>query len=141
MGMNTFYIATSLSRIKEHHLVRDMLHSEGYKITYDWTSHGSARTISTERLAEVAELEIEGVLEADFVIVLLPGGKGTHTEFGMALASGKPIIIHSEDPAPFQLGEQTVAFYHVPNITHICCPLSSPQAILEAVKGLFSTIS
>ena len=47
--------------------------------------------------------------EADVLIVLLPGGHGTHVEIGAALALGKPVILHAPDrktldapyPCPF----------------------------------------
>lgn len=37
-----------------------------------------------EELKETGRLEKNAVMEADFIIVLLPAGKGSHIEFGMA---------------------------------------------------------
>lgn len=37
------------------------------------------------RIAEVAQNEAAGVQEAELFIALLPGGRGTHTELGMAI--------------------------------------------------------
>ncbi|MEI8364851.1 MAG: nucleoside 2-deoxyribosyltransferase [Parachlamydiaceae bacterium] len=119
-----YYIATSLSRATAHNIVRDTLKTCGHEISYDWTSHGSVKSVSKERLQEVATLELEGVSEADVVIVLLPGGGGTHTELGFAIARGKRVFLHSEDSLLFELGPQTNAFYHHPDITRLCCPLS-----------------
>lgn len=136
--MKTFYIATTLSRAKEHNIVRDLLTNEGYRLTYDWTEHGSVQHEELKRREEVARNEIAGVLAADFVIVMLPGGFGTHTEMGIAIAAEKPIILHSEDPVPFQPGANTVAFYYSPGVTRICCPLSEPTALLEATASLFA---
>src|SRR5271170_1584959 len=110
--MTSFYIATSLSRAADHNRVRDALVINGYPITYDWTLHGSVKTSSVQRLAEVAQSETAGVLSAEILIVLLPGGFGTHTELGMALASGKKIILHSTDSDVFTACEKTCAFYH-----------------------------
>lgn len=119
-----FYIATSLSRITDHHIVRDKLKKWGHEISYDWTLHGSVKSISKERLREVASLELNGVSEADFVIVLLPGGNGTHLELGFAIARGKRVFLHTEDSLIFELGPQTNAFYHHPDITRLHCPLA-----------------
>lgn len=105
-------------------MVRDDLQKMGYQITYDWTSHGSVRHTSASRLQEVAILEIQGILSADFVLVLLPGGKGTHVELGLSLASGKKIFIHCEDPNMFEVGPQVCAFYHAPGIIRLTCPIS-----------------
>src|SRR5262245_22980754 len=88
-----FYIATSLSRAANHNLVRDSLKTLQHAISYDWTLHGSVKSVSFERLREVAISELNGVLESAFVIVLLPGGKGTHLELGYAIASGKRIFV------------------------------------------------
>lgn len=119
-----YYIATSLLRMKEHNIVRDSLKNFGHQISYDWTLHGSVKSISKERLKEVSIHQCEAIKEADCVIVLLPGRKGTHTELGLAIVGGKKIFIHSEDSSLFELGSQTVAFYHHPGITHLTCPLS-----------------
>jgi hypothetical protein len=62
-----------------HNSVRDALKNRGHEISYDWTLHGSVKSVSKERLREVASLELDGISEADFVVVLLPGGNGTHS--------------------------------------------------------------
>jgi len=123
-----YYIATSLSNWKSHNKVRDALGLFEHKLTYDWTFHGSVKSVSKERLQEVAVRELEGVLEADFLIVLLPGGHGTHLELGFAMARQKKIFLHSEDPQLFELGPQTNAFYHHPHITRLSCSLSDLAA-------------
>jgi nucleoside 2-deoxyribosyltransferase len=118
-----FYIATSLSRVGAHQRVRDDLKNCGHEISYDWTLHSSVKSVSKERLQEIAVLELEGVSEADFVIVLLPGGNGTHLELGFSLASGKRVFLHSEDSLAFELGPQANAFYHHPDIIRLHCSL------------------
>ncbi|MFS8564531.1 MAG: hypothetical protein LVR00_09650 [Rhabdochlamydiaceae bacterium] len=74
-----FYIATSLSRAKAHQRVRDALKAFGHAISYDWTLHGGVKSVSKERLREVAALELDGVSKADFVVILLPRrGRDAH---------------------------------------------------------------
>lgn len=128
-----FYIATSLSRVTAHHTVRDSLKQMGHEISYDWTLHGSVKSVSKERLKEVALLELEGVSEADFIVVLLPGGNGTHLELGFALAKEKRVFLHSEDPLLFDLGPQTNAFYHHPDIVCLHCPLADVGALAHSL--------
>lgn len=118
-----YYIATSLSRGIAHNLVRDALKRFGHAISCDWTLHGSVKSVSIERLREVAIFELNGIAEADFVIVLLPGGKGTHLELGFAMGNNKKVFLHSEDPSLFELGPQTNAFYHYPDLIRLSCPL------------------
>ncbi len=121
--MSTYYIATSLKRNPAHNMVRDVLQKDSHTLTYDWTVHGSVKEESYELLREVGQKELMSVAEADIVVVLLPGGFGTHTELGAALALKKDVIIHSEDPSVFTLGEKTCAFYHHEMVTQIVCPL------------------
>ena len=107
-----YYIATALSKIADHNLIREALKRFKHTISYDWTLHGSVKSVSVARLREVAIFEMRGILEADFVIVLLPGGKGTHFELGFAMGNNKKVFLHSEDSSLFDLGPQTSPFYH-----------------------------
>jgi len=127
-----YYIATSLLRAREHNTVRDALNLLGHEISYDWTSHGSVKSTSKERLQEVAVLELNGIAASDFILVLLPGGNGTHLELGFAIASGKKVFLHSEDPMLFELGPQTNAFYHHPAVEQLCCPLAEIASAISA---------
>jgi hypothetical protein len=120
-----YYIATSLARAAAHNLVRDALEKFGHALCYDWTLHGSVKSVSFERLREVAIFELGGIAEADFVVVLLPGGKGTHLELGFALGNNKKVFLHTEEPSLFELGPQTNAFYHHPHLIRLCCPLDN----------------
>lgn len=109
-----FYIATSLENWQQHNLVRDILIKEfNWTITYDWTIHGSVQNEGQKRITEVAYLEKCGVVNADVVIVLLPGGRGTHVELGMALVSCDNVYILADHVHGFFAhDERTCAFYH-----------------------------
>ena len=82
--------------------------------------------------------EAKGVLSAEIVIVLLPGGFGTHAELGIALGSGKRIILHSADNEVFTACEKTCAFYHHGNVFRLVCNLNDTNAFLEAIQTLKS---
>ena len=107
-------------------MVRDALATQGWEITYDWTLHKSVKStfkrFKEVDLKEIALKEIKGIFDADVVIVLLPGGKGTHTELGMAIAKSKKIIIHSMVPNYFSLCDEIVPFYHQDDICKLTCP-------------------
>lgn len=110
-----FYVATSLSRAAEQNRVRDALVAMGHTITYDWSAHGSVQADGPERCGEVAAAEIGGVANADFVVVLLPGGRGTHAELGAALlGSCRRVFVHAANDELFMADERTCAFYHHP---------------------------
>ncbi|NNM43467.1 MAG: group-specific protein [Chlamydiae bacterium] len=128
-----YYIATSLSRMMVHNVVRDALQLWGHEICYDWTLHGNVKSVSKERLREVATLELDGISKADFVVVLLPGGHGTHLELGFSIAKGKRVFLHSEDSLVFELGPQTNAFYHHPDVTRLHCPIADVATTVHSL--------
>jgi len=88
-----FYIATSLDNAEQHNAVRDALVAQGHTITHDWTQCGVDKGPSVEELRKRGDADIEGVLQADLLIVLLPGGKGTHVELGLMIA--KMVVLES----------------------------------------------
>jgi hypothetical protein len=61
-------------------------------------------------------------MEADFIIVILPVGKGSHIESGMALCQGKKIYLYSRD-AEIDNFETTNTFYHLPEVRKIIGPI------------------
>ena len=113
-----FYIATRLENHLQHNTVRDFLIVAGHSITYDWTSHGPVWKAGTKVIREVACAELNGVVEADVVVVLLPGGRGTHAELGMAIALGKPVLLCG-GPEMYGAVPETCAFYHHPLVLHL----------------------
>ena len=106
-----FYIASRLENADTVKRVAAVLKAAGHEHTYDWTTHGSVQKEGEARITEVAEKEKAGVLSADIVIVILPGGRGTHAELGIAIGAGKPIIICAENDDAFQQDDRTCAFY------------------------------
>lgn len=108
-----YYIASRLEnapRVKE---LKHILDANGWHHTYDWTVHGSVQNEGSHIIREVAEREAEGVGTANVVIVLLPGGRGTHTELGIALGLNLRVVLLSET-AEIDFGQdgRTCAFYH-----------------------------
>lgn len=136
-----FYIATKLDRAKEHNIVRDDLVKLNWHITYDWTTHGSVKNTTTSTLTKVANSEANGVINADVVIVLLPGGRGTHTELGLAIASNKKVILHSSNPEMFKACEETCAFYHHSNTYQYCCDINQLVDLLVKDKFIVENIA
>lgn len=109
-----FYIASSLQNKENVQYVAAHLKNSGFTHTYDWTQNN--RADSVEQLKSVGEAERKGVLEADILVLLLPGGKGTHVELGMALAHHKRVYLFSpnEDLYDFSM---TATFYFLEEVT------------------------
>ena len=130
-----FYIATSLLRAKDHNIVRDALLDLGHTITYDWTTHGNVKCTTIENLKRVSQNELLGVKKADILIVLIPGGQGTHVELGAALATNKKIILLSQEEKYFLPCKDTCAFYHDPNCIHVVSSLDNLIPLIEAINA------
>ncbi|MDQ0160753.1 hypothetical protein [Alkalibacillus salilacus] len=69
-------------------------------------------------------------MEADFIIVLLPAGKGSHIEFGIALGQGKRIYLYSSDESVNHF-ETTSTFYH----------LSEVEQCVGSIEDLIETVT
>lgn len=136
--MAKFYIATGLQNVANHNIVRDRLLSLGHEITYDWTTHGNVKNTSLERLREVAHFMFDlGIKAADYVVVILPGGKGTHTELGASLALNKKVFVYSEDEEVFLPTNKTCGFYH----HDLCHCLTDKEKIFQAIKHYSESVS
>ena len=81
-----FYIATGLSNAERAKTLAGVLTRNGHEFTYNWTEHGDIRSEGEDRMTEVAFSEVRAVRDAEMFIALLPGGCGTHTEIGIAIA-------------------------------------------------------
>src|SRR5260370_27533871 len=89
-----FYVSSRKDRSAQADALSEVLKARGWKRTYEWTAQDGK---DPDGHAEIAIKELEGVREADVLVVLLPGGYGTHVEIGAALPLGKTVIIHSPD--------------------------------------------
>ena len=57
-------------------------------------------------------------MKSDVVIILLPGGKGTHVELGIAIALGKNIFLYSPNDEIDDLA-LTSTFYQLPEVQKV----------------------
>ncbi|MGF9850079.1 nucleoside 2-deoxyribosyltransferase [Bacillus paramobilis] len=103
-----FYVA---SGFQNKHLVRSIaneLNHAGWHHTYDWTRN--KRAVNQDQLREIGQAEKNAIKKSDVFLLILDGGNGSHTEFGMAIALEKKIYVYHER----NLLQTT--FYHLPEI-------------------------
>lgn len=129
-----FYIATGLSNSERAKTLAGVLTRNGHEFTYNWTEHGDIRSEGEDRMTEVAFSEVRAVRDAEMFIALLPGGCGTHTEIGIAIASrsNKRVILWSETGDEFAKPDRCCAFYFHPAVERICCPFEELISKLDA---------
>ena len=111
--MKKFYVASSFKNLETVRWVSEQLINREYIQTYDWTKNERASNIKD--LIEIGQQEKQGVMEADFIIVLLPSGKGSHIELGIALGQGKRIYLYSPNDEVNHF-ETTTTFYHLSEV-------------------------
>jgi nucleoside 2-deoxyribosyltransferase len=104
-----FYVATRKDRSAQADALSETHRAEGWERTFAWTEQDAAKP---KEHAATAVAELEAVRVADVLVVLLPGGYGTHVEIGAALALGKPIILHAPDRKTLETPYPCVFHYH-----------------------------
>ena len=63
-------------------------------------------------------LEKHAIANSDVVVIILPGGKGSHIELGLAIAWQKKTFLYSPNFEAMDM-QTTSTFYHLPEV-HIC---------------------
>lgn len=112
-----FYIGSGMKNCELVNYYSKILEEKGWKHTYNWAKNiNGDETIKD--LIEYSKLEQQGIIDSDVVIILLPAGRGTHIELGMALALNKKIFLCSETKEEFNI-KNTVNFYLLPNIVRL----------------------
>ncbi|WP_058302597.1 hypothetical protein [Gorillibacterium timonense] len=114
--MKHFYIASSLRNIENVKFVCEKLKQEGFIHSYDWTQN--EKVTSIEQLKDIGMKEMNAIKKSSFIVVLLPGGKGSHIELGIALGKGIKIYLYSQNDEANDI-ETTSTFYHLDGI-HKC---------------------
>ena len=112
-----FYIGSGFKNCELVNYYSKILEENGWEHTYNWAKNIS-NDETIEDLIEYSKLEQKGIIEADVVIILLPAGRGTHIELGMALALNKKIFLCSATKDEFSI-ENTVNFYQLPQCQKI----------------------
>ena len=111
-----FYIGSGMKNRELVNYYSKILKEKGWNQTYNWAENDGEETL--EDMIEYAKLESQAIVNSDVVIVLLPAGRGTHVELGMALALDKKIFLCSESKEEFSI-ENIVPFYELTNITKL----------------------
>ncbi|PKR83991.1 group-specific protein [Heyndrickxia camelliae] len=113
-----FYIASSFQNIEMVRELSSKLLENGFQQTYDWTQND--KTVGKEELMRIGTKEKEAVTNCDLFILLLPGGKGSHTELGIALGTGVPKIYILNPDIENQENSLDTTFYHLPEVEIHC---------------------
>ncbi len=114
--MKKFYVASSLKNVANVKYVSDQLKEMGFIHSYDWTQNDKVTSI--DQMRDIGRKEMAAVKKSNFIVVLLPAGKGSHIELGIALGNGIKIYLYSPDDEINDI-ELTSTFYHQDGV-HKC---------------------
>ncbi len=112
-----FYIGSGMKNCTLVNYYAKVLKDSGWQQTYDWVKNVND-DVDINDMREYAQLEKQGIVDSDVVIILLPAGRGAHIELGMALALGKKIFLCSTTKEEFNI-ENTVAFYELNEVVKL----------------------
>lgn len=148
--MKYFYFSTGVENIAVQRRYVEFLETKGWKQSYDWTVNGvmgpdldaksGAQAIKPSVLIQK---ELEGVERAQVVLVRLPGGRGTHTELGAALALRKPVLLLHESEEALLLDGRMGASYTHPLVLRMPCPIAAinpSKAHLQNVLAIMESM-
>jgi nucleoside 2-deoxyribosyltransferase len=125
-----FYLATRKDRESQANKISEALQARGWQRTFIWEAKDSA---SADEYSATAKSELDAIRNCDALIVLLPGGYGTHVEIGAALALAKPVVIHAPDQKTLETPYPCVFHYH-PGVTLIVSNVVDVDAILTRLQ-------
>jgi len=125
-----FYIGSKLSNKKNVTELANYLLAKGLQVTYDWTSI-DIRNDNVDKIKPIVHLQIAGIGEADVVIIMLPGGRGTHVELGIAIGLKKPIILCCDDANSYF----DSAYYSYNHIIKSTCEFDSVYELIKTINA------
>jgi nucleoside 2-deoxyribosyltransferase len=125
-----FYLSTRKDRSTQAAALLEALKDRGWERTLDWAGQND----HPDGYAASAVAEISAVREADVLIVLLPGGYGTHVEIGAALALGKPIILHAPDQKTLDTPYACIFHYH-PGVERLVSEVLDVNELLASLPS------
>ena len=114
--MKKFYIASSLKNVANVKYVSDQLKEMGFIHSYDWTQNDKVTSI--DQMRDIGWKEMAAVKKSNFIVVLLPAGKGSHIEMGIALGNSIKTYLYSPNDELNDI-EKTCTFYHQDGV-HKC---------------------
>jgi Nucleoside 2-deoxyribosyltransferase len=126
-----FYVSSRKDRSAQADALSEILKAKGWERTFIWTDQDGK---GPGGHAEIAVKELEGVQAADVLVVLLPGGYGTHVEIGAALAMGKAVIIHSPDHKILETPYPCIFHYH-PAVKLLVSEVLDIEAVLACMES------
>ena len=111
--MEVVQTASSFRNIETVRSINHQLTRQGHHLTYDWTR--SDRVDTPAALQRIGQLELDAVKASDCLILVLPAGKGSHVELGIALSNQISVFLCMLDSTSW-IGPEASTFYHIGDV-------------------------
>lgn len=126
------YISTGWENRALAAQVADVAEGGGWEIAYRWWRYDTKAFLDERERVRIGEEEINAIQSADAVLVILPGGRGTHVELGVALGAGKTTVLVAK-PDDLWLGGALCAFHDM--VSQKATDVGEGLLLLEGLIG------
>lgn len=124
------HVASSFENASKAQAVMRALEAAGHAIARNWTSFAS------HQQSDASRKRLEGIGCAEAVVVVLPAGRSSHVEMGIALGGGHPVVLLAEDVSQL-LNKQdgrVCSYYRHPGV-HITRALDEVIAVINGYRA------
>jgi hypothetical protein len=112
----------------------------GYTITHDWTegiANGRYNVSVQQSEADwrsMAGRDLEGAATADVLVLVCPAARGSHTELGVALGRGRPVVLVGWGRDFQDANGRDCVFYHHPLVACTVPSVRHRRVLVNAVQ-------
>lgn len=144
--MPSLYVASSLANWERVKRLQMHFRSLGVDITYDWTNFVISDSENRQELAKAAQRELDGAIAADHLLVVMPGGRGTHCELGAMIARCLPLALWGGNELPITILADTdnvshpTSFHHLPGIKRFTTEQEALAHVAQSLLGKSSDV-
>jgi hypothetical protein len=92
--MTSVYVASKLENWAAVQKFQKKLLDRGLTIPHDWAALAEREFVYGDQVSEdLAAVQLATVRSVSCLVLLTPGGRGAHVEFGCALGAGVPTVV------------------------------------------------
>jgi hypothetical protein len=111
------YIAAQLADAEQAATIAEALIEDGHTIAYEWWKKPRLTPDDWDAARARGTEEVQAVLDSDALVLYAPGARGSHTEFGIAIAARK-YVWYYEPVGRAQIG-YICPFHHHPAVRRV----------------------
>lgn len=111
------YVAAQLADAQQAATIAGLLKRDGHTITYEWWNKPQLTYDDLDAVRTRGIEEVQAVLDSDALVLYAPGARGSHTEFGIAIAARKMVWYY--EPIGRANSGYVCPFHHHPAVRRV----------------------